>query len=42
VSELYKAPARFKGGTIDGVAVDVGKETYEDLEREAKRLLMKQ
>jgi hypothetical protein len=42
VSELYKAPARFTGGTIQGVAVDVGKEVYIDLEKEAKRLLLKQ
>jgi arylsulfatase A-like enzyme len=42
VSELYKAPARFKGGTIQGVAIDVGKDVYIDLEQEAKRLLLKQ
>jgi arylsulfatase len=41
VSDLYKTPARFKGGTIQAVAVDTGKESYEDLELEAKRLLLK-
>ena len=35
-------PARFKGGTIQGVAIDVGKDVYIDLEQEAKRLLLKQ
>jgi arylsulfatase len=41
VSDLYKAPGRFKGGTIQVVGVDTGKESYEDLALEAKRLLMK-
>jgi arylsulfatase len=35
VSQEYKNPGRFTGGTILGVAVDVGEETYLDLEREA-------
>jgi arylsulfatase len=42
VSALYKTPGRFTGGTIQAVGVDTGKESYEDLELEAKRLLMKQ
>jgi arylsulfatase len=41
VSDLYKAPGRFKGGTIQVVGVDTGKESYEDLALEAKRHLMK-
>jgi arylsulfatase len=40
VSELYKTPARFTGGTIQAVAVDSGDDVYVDLELEAKRLLM--
>jgi hypothetical protein len=40
VTSLYKTPARFKGGTIQVVGVDTGKESYEDLEREAQRILM--
>src|SRR5262249_23663763 len=35
VSEEYKNPGTFKGGTILGVGVDVGTETYLDLEKEA-------
>jgi arylsulfatase len=35
VSQEYEAPYRFEGGTILGVAVDVSKEAYLDLEREA-------
>ena len=35
VSQEYKTPARFTGGTILGVAIDVSKEVYLDLEREA-------
>ena len=42
VSSHYKSPARFQGGTIKGVGVDVGEEVYVDLEMEAKRLLLKQ
>ncbi len=42
VSSHYKPPARFQGGTIQGVAVDVGEDVYIDLEMEAKRLLLKQ
>jgi hypothetical protein len=42
VSDLYKSPGRFDGGTIQAVGVDTGKESYEDLSLEAKRQLMKQ
>jgi arylsulfatase len=35
VSEEYKSPARFKGGTILGVAIDVSPEVFLDLQREA-------
>jgi arylsulfatase len=35
VSEEYESPGKFTDGTILGVAVDVGSETYLDLEREA-------
>jgi arylsulfatase len=42
VSEQYKSPGRFKGGTIFGVGVTVEKGQYLDLEREAKRMMMAQ
>ena len=35
VSEEYKNPGTFSGGTILGVGVDVSKESYLDLETEA-------
>jgi hypothetical protein len=35
VSEEYKNPGTFKGGTILGVAIDVSKDVYLDLEKEA-------
>jgi arylsulfatase len=35
VSSEYKNPGRFTGGTILGVAVDVSKEVYLDMEKEA-------
>jgi arylsulfatase len=35
VSQEYKNPGTFTGGTILGVGIDVGEETYLDLEREA-------
>jgi arylsulfatase len=35
VSQEYRNPGTFTGGTILGVGVDVGKESYLDLEREA-------
>jgi arylsulfatase len=41
VSSLYKAPARFTGGKIQGVAVTVKGEPYVNLEAEAKRAMMK-
>jgi len=41
VSSLYKAPARFSDGKIQGVAVTVKGEPYVDLEAEAKRAMMK-
>jgi arylsulfatase A-like enzyme len=40
VSEPYKTPGRFTGGTILVVAVDTGDDVYENLELEAKRLLL--
>jgi len=40
VSELYAAPNRFEGGTIQAVAVDASEDHYEDLQLEAKRMLM--
>jgi arylsulfatase len=39
VSEEYEAPATFTGGRILGVAVDLGKDTYLDLERLAAAAL---
>ncbi|MEJ2188771.1 MAG: arylsulfatase, partial [Acidobacteriota bacterium] len=41
VSSLYKAPAKFTGGTIQGVGVTVKGEPYVNLEAEAKRIMMK-
>lgn len=37
VSQQYTAPARFQGGSIDSVEVNVGKQEYLDLEKEAQR-----
>ena len=37
VSKLYKSPGEFKGGTIAFVTVNTGKETYNDLSKEAAR-----
>jgi hypothetical protein len=42
VSELYKTPGEFKGGTIHFVTISTGKEQYLDLEREAARALAKE
>ncbi|WP_206002555.1 hypothetical protein [Paraburkholderia antibiotica] len=42
VSQEYQSPARFKGGTIYGVGVTVEKAQYEDLNKEAQRMLMKE
>jgi arylsulfatase len=36
------APHRFRGGTIDRVAIDVSGEAYLDLEREAELMLMRE
>lgn len=36
VTELYPAPGEFTGGTIHGVAVDVGEQRYVDVERDAE------
>ena len=40
VSQQYKSPGEFKGGTIHFVTVSVGKEQYIDLEKEKQRLLL--
>jgi arylsulfatase len=37
---LYKAPGKFTGGKIQGVAVSVKGEPYVNLEAEAKRKAM--
>jgi arylsulfatase len=42
VSQEYKAPGRFKGGTILGVAVTTEKGQYTDLQAEARRRMMVQ
>jgi arylsulfatase len=39
VSQEYKSPAEFKGGTILGVAVNIGKEQYTNLEQKAAALM---
>ncbi len=41
VSKEYKTPGEFKGGTIQGVAVSVEKASYESLEQEAQRAMMR-
>ena len=41
VSTLYKAPGKFTGGKIQGVAVSVKGEPYVNIEAEAKRMMMK-
>jgi hypothetical protein len=38
VSQDYKAPGEFKGGTILAVGVNVGKQEYHDLEKLAAAL----
>jgi len=40
VSDLYKSPGEFTGGTIYGVGVTVEGTPYIDLEAEAKRMMM--
>jgi arylsulfatase len=42
VSREYTSPAKFKGGKIFGVGVTVEKAQYEDLNKEAQRMLMKE
>ncbi len=42
VSNLYKSPGEFEGGTIQAVGVTVEGTPYIDLEAEAKRLMMTQ
>jgi arylsulfatase len=42
VSQEYKAPGKFKGGTIFGVGVTVEKAQYQDLEKEAQRMLIRE
>jgi hypothetical protein len=41
VSGQYKAPGKFKGGTIFGVGVTVEKAQYLDLEKEAQRAILR-
>ena len=41
VSSEYKGPGTFHGGTIQGVAVTVEKASYDALEQEAQRALMR-
>jgi arylsulfatase len=41
VSQEYKTPGTFKGGTIQLVAITVEKAAYPDLEKEAQRVLIK-
>jgi arylsulfatase len=42
VSQQYKAPGKFKGGTIFGVGVTVEKAGYQDLQKEAQRMLIRE
>jgi arylsulfatase len=42
VSQEYKTPGKFTGGTIFGVGVTTEKAQYADLEKEAQRLMMAQ
>jgi len=35
VSQEYKSPGTFTGGTLLGVGIDVSKEVYLDMEKEA-------
>jgi arylsulfatase len=42
VSQEYKSPGRFKGGTIHGVGVTVEKGQYLDLQQEAQRMMMRE
>ncbi|GGZ80783.1 hypothetical protein [Algibacter mikhailovii] len=40
VSDLFKSPGEFQGGTIEGVDGAVEGKPYIDLEAEAKRIMM--
>ena len=42
VSQEYKSPGTFKGGTIFGVGVTTEKSEYSDLEKEAERMMKSQ
>jgi hypothetical protein len=42
VSREYKAPYRFKGGTIAQVEINVGDDRYVDLEREAAAMFARE
>lgn len=39
VSHQYKSPGTFKGGEILGVGVDISEQSYEDLNKEALRIM---
>jgi arylsulfatase A-like enzyme len=41
VSHEYAAPGKFHGGTIQGVGITVEKASYQDLEKEAQRAMMR-
>ncbi|MBV7531113.1 arylsulfatase [Chitinophaga sp. sic0106] len=41
VSQEYKSPGKFTGGNILGVGVSVGKQEYNDLQKEAQRAFQK-
>jgi arylsulfatase len=42
VSKEYRSPARFKGGTILQVEVNVGDDQYVDLEKQAAAMLARE
>ncbi|MGW4772544.1 arylsulfatase [Nocardia sp. NPDC004278] len=39
ISPQYQSPATFTGGTIQNVTVDIGKESFNDLQKEAEAVL---
>ncbi|MND88387.1 Arylsulfatase [compost metagenome] len=39
VSHQYKSPGTFKGGEIVGVGIDISEQSYEDLNKEALRIM---
>ncbi|MET8874292.1 arylsulfatase [Nocardia sp. NPDC004604] len=39
ISPQYQSPATFAGGTIQNVTVDIGKESFNDLQKEAEAVL---